>query len=64
MHGTWPQDSSREDGEEGVEKEDDCSEELQEEDFKEYDTKAFDAKTLELLSRGWTAFLVGVVLPA
>ena len=63
-HGTWLQDSGREDGEQGDEEEDDSPEELQEEDFQGYDIKASDAKTLELLSQGWTAFVVGVVLPA
>ena len=33
------------------------------EDFEEYDAKSFSAKTAELLSKGWTAFVIGVAEP-
>ena len=35
-----------------------------EQDFEEYNVRAFPAKTAELLSKGWTAFVIGVALPA
>ena len=35
-----------------------------EQDFEEYNVRTFSAKTAELLSKGWTAFVVGVALPA
>ena len=34
-----------------------------EEDFEEYDVKTFSAKTAEMLSKGWTAFVIGVAEP-
>ena len=34
-----------------------------EEDFEEYDANTFSAKTAEMLSKGWTAFIVGVAEP-
>lgn len=39
--------------------------EEQDVDFQEYNarSRSFNAKTMEVLSRGWTAFVVGVALP-
>ncbi len=34
-----------------------------EEDFEEYNAKTFSPKTSELLSKGWTAFVIGVAEP-
>lgn len=34
-----------------------------ERDFEEYDARTFSAETAELLSRGWTAFVIGVAEP-
>ncbi len=33
------------------------------EDFEEYSAKTFSPKTAELLSKGWTAFVIGVAEP-
>ena len=33
------------------------------EDFEEYNVKTFSPKTSELLSKGWTAFVIGVAEP-
>ncbi|CAL8468735.1 g8275 [Coccomyxa elongata] len=35
----------------------------EEADFVEYNSKAFNSKQMDLLSKGWTAFIVGIVAP-
>ncbi|BDA43274.1 hypothetical protein COCOBI_04-2860 [Coccomyxa sp. Obi] len=35
----------------------------EEADFVEYNSKAFSSKEMDLLSKGWTAFIVGIVAP-
>jgi hypothetical protein len=37
------------------------SEEVEEADFIEYMSRAFMAKDMDVLSKGWTAFIVGIV---
>ncbi len=43
-----------------------CSSESSEDgeaDFVEYTSKAFDSRQMDMLSKGWTAFIVGIVAP-
>lgn len=35
----------------------------EEADFVEYNSKAFNRKEMDSLSKGWTAFIVGIVAP-
>lgn len=35
----------------------------EEADFMEYNSKAFNSKEMDSLSKGWTAFIVGIVAP-
>ena len=53
--------SSEGEEEEGEDGPSDSSE--RDRDFEEYDARTFSAETAELLSRGWTAFVIGVAEP-
>lgn len=54
-------DSEQEGDQEGYS---DSRDEVQDEDFVEYASKAFSAREMDVLSKGWTAFVVGVVAPS
>lgn len=40
------------------------ADEVEEQDFLEYSSNTFSAKQMDILSKGWTAFVVGIIAPS